>query len=48
MPPHLIRACPQVAIERDFTDDEIATVKAWLVSSAKRLERIARSRNQIG
>lgn len=38
----------EVAIERDFTDDEVATVKAWLVSSAKRLERIAKSRNQIG
>lgn len=38
----------EVAIERDFTDDEIATVKAWLVSSAKRLERTAKSRNQIG
>jgi DNA-binding MarR family transcriptional regulator len=30
----------EAAIERDFTDDEIATVKEWLVASAKRLERI--------
>jgi hypothetical protein len=28
------------AIERDFTADEIATVKAWLVASAQRLEEI--------
>jgi DNA-binding MarR family transcriptional regulator len=27
------------AIERDFTPDEIATVKAWLVATAQRLER---------
>ena len=29
------------AIERDFTADEIATVKAWLVGSAERLEQLA-------
>jgi hypothetical protein len=32
------------AIERDFTPDEIATVKAWLVATAERLERITQSR----
>jgi DNA-binding MarR family transcriptional regulator len=32
------------AIERDFTPEEIATVKAWLVAAAQRLERITRSR----
>jgi len=32
------------AIEREFTPDEIATVKAWLVATAQRLERISRSR----
>ena len=32
------------AIERDFTPDDIATVKAWLVATAQRLERITRSR----
>jgi DNA-binding MarR family transcriptional regulator len=32
------------AIERDFTPEEIATVKAWLVTAAQRLERITRSR----
>jgi DNA-binding MarR family transcriptional regulator len=31
------------AIERDFTADEIATVKAWLVASAERLEQLAGS-----
>lgn len=31
------------AIERDFTPDEIATVKAWLVATAERLERISQS-----
>jgi DNA-binding MarR family transcriptional regulator len=30
-------------IERDFTSDEIATVKAWLVATAERLERISQS-----
>jgi DNA-binding MarR family transcriptional regulator len=38
----------EAAIERDFTDDELAAVKAWLVSTAKRLERIARSRDTTG
>src|ERR671924_953871 len=28
----------EATIERDFTSDEIATVKAWLVESAQRLE----------
>jgi DNA-binding MarR family transcriptional regulator len=32
------------AIERDFTPEEIATVKAWLVGAAQRLERISQSR----
>ncbi len=32
------------AIERDFTSDEIATIKTWLVSAAQRLERAAESR----
>jgi DNA-binding MarR family transcriptional regulator len=32
------------AIERDFTPDEIATVKAWLIVAAQRLERITQSR----
>lgn len=32
------------AIERDFTPQDIATVKAWLVAAAQRLERITRSR----
>jgi DNA-binding MarR family transcriptional regulator len=32
------------AIERDFTSDEIATIKTWLVASAQRLERAAESR----
>jgi DNA-binding MarR family transcriptional regulator len=32
------------AIERDFTSDEIATVKAWLVATAEKLERISQSR----
>ena len=31
------------SIERDFTADEIATVKAWLVASAERLEQVAAS-----
>jgi DNA-binding MarR family transcriptional regulator len=31
-------------IERDFTAEEIATVKAWLVASAKRLEEAAKRR----
>jgi DNA-binding MarR family transcriptional regulator len=35
----------EAAIERDFTSDEIAAVKAWLVESARRLERIAASRD---
>jgi DNA-binding MarR family transcriptional regulator len=30
----------EAAIERDFSDEEIATVKEWLVASAKRLERM--------
>jgi len=32
------------AIERDFTSDEIATVKSWLVATAQRLERATESR----
>jgi DNA-binding MarR family transcriptional regulator len=32
------------AIERDFTSDEIATVKTWLVATAQRLERATESR----
>jgi hypothetical protein len=32
------------AIERDFTSDEIATVKRWLVATAQRLERATESR----
>jgi DNA-binding MarR family transcriptional regulator len=32
------------AIERDFTPEDIATVKAWLVAAAQRLERITQSR----
>jgi DNA-binding MarR family transcriptional regulator len=32
------------AIERDFTPDEIATVKTWLVATAQRLERATESR----
>jgi DNA-binding MarR family transcriptional regulator len=32
------------AIDSDFTPDEIATVKAWLVATAERLERISQSR----
>src|SRR5215208_1657193 len=31
-------------IERDFTSDEIATVKSWLVATAQRLERVTESR----
>jgi DNA-binding MarR family transcriptional regulator len=31
------------AMERDFTPDEIATVKAWLVATAQRLERATES-----
>jgi DNA-binding MarR family transcriptional regulator len=32
------------AIERGFSSDEIATVKAWLVAAAQRLERLTESR----
>ena len=32
------------AIERDFTPDEIATIKTWLVTGAQRLERATESR----
>jgi DNA-binding MarR family transcriptional regulator len=32
------------AIERDFTPENIATIKAWLVSTAQRLERVTQSR----
>jgi DNA-binding MarR family transcriptional regulator len=32
------------AIERDFSSDEIATVKTWLVATAQRLERATESR----
>ena len=31
------------AIERDWSSDEIATVKAWLVATAQRLERATES-----
>src|SRR5918995_3660068 len=31
-------------IERDLTPDEIATIKAWLVAAAQRLERATESR----
>jgi DNA-binding MarR family transcriptional regulator len=31
-------------IERDLSSDEIATVKAWLVAAAQRLERATESR----
>jgi DNA-binding MarR family transcriptional regulator len=31
-------------IERDFTPEDIATIKAWLVATAQRLERITESR----
>lgn len=34
--------------ERDFTADQLATVKAWLVASAKRLEGTAVSRDAEG
>jgi DNA-binding MarR family transcriptional regulator len=32
------------AIERDFTPEDIATVKTWLVATAQRLERATESR----
>jgi DNA-binding MarR family transcriptional regulator len=32
------------AIERDLSSDEVATVKAWLVATAQRLERATESR----
>jgi DNA-binding MarR family transcriptional regulator len=32
------------AVERDFTPEDIAAVKAWLVAAAQRLERITQSR----
>jgi DNA-binding MarR family transcriptional regulator len=32
------------AIERDFTSDEIATIKTWLVATAQRLQRAGESR----
>jgi DNA-binding MarR family transcriptional regulator len=38
-----VRALRQ-AIERDFSSDEIATVKRWLVTTAQRLERVTESR----
>jgi DNA-binding MarR family transcriptional regulator len=31
-------------IERDFTPEEIATVKTWLVAAAQRMERLTQSR----
>jgi DNA-binding MarR family transcriptional regulator len=34
----------ELAIEGDFTPEDIATVKAWLVATAQRLERITQSR----
>jgi DNA-binding MarR family transcriptional regulator len=34
----------EAEIERDFTTEEIATVKEWLVASAKHLDEMARSR----
>jgi DNA-binding MarR family transcriptional regulator len=36
----------ETAVEQDFTADEIATVKAWLVASARRLEQIAACTHQ--
>jgi DNA-binding MarR family transcriptional regulator len=33
----------EAAIERDFTADEVATVKAWLVASAKVLAQAGRA-----
>jgi DNA-binding MarR family transcriptional regulator len=33
----------EAEIERDFKRDDLATVKAWLVSAAQRLERISAS-----
>lgn len=33
----------EAEIERAFTPDEIATVKAWLVGSAARLETVGRT-----
>jgi hypothetical protein len=38
----------EAAIERDVTTDQLATVKAWLVASAKRLEGTAVSRDAEG
>jgi DNA-binding MarR family transcriptional regulator len=35
----------EAAIERDFTPDELATLKRWLVESARRMERMASSRS---
>jgi DNA-binding MarR family transcriptional regulator len=32
------------AIERDFTPEDIATIKAWLVATAQRLDRITQTR----
>jgi hypothetical protein len=31
----------EAAVEKDFTADQIGTVKAWLVASALRLEQIS-------
>jgi DNA-binding MarR family transcriptional regulator len=35
----------EAAIEQDLTADQLATVKAWLVTAAKRLEAIATARD---
>jgi hypothetical protein len=34
---------PERGIERGFTADDIATVKAWLVTTAQRLEAMSTS-----
>lgn len=34
----------EAAVERGFSADEVATVKAWLVAAAERLEQIAKDR----
>jgi hypothetical protein len=35
------------AIERDLSSDEVATVEAWLVATAQRLERATESRARV-
>jgi DNA-binding MarR family transcriptional regulator len=36
----------EAAVERDFTAGEIATIRAWLVAAAGRLERLAGGRHE--